>query len=245
MPNPLVSAICLTGKTPFHVDRLLPQAIRCFLDQSYPNKELLLVTELPELDIPADLFARAAGTIHMISAPQAKCVGELRNAGLDAARGPLVIQWDDDDWHHPERITTQVIAWDNARRPVFLQRQLAYSFLTDTAFVREFKDGFIHGTVLHEVLPSVRYPSIHLAEDTEFINQFPEVAIVDNDPCLYVRLSHGQNNWDDKHIMREAAGRKGEWLISREQADALSKVLRGYDLVTASLLLERSPAAPG
>lgn len=235
--------MCLTGKTPFHVERLLPQAIQCFLNQTYSNRELLLVTEQQSLELQEDLYNQAPKAIRMISVPGATSVGELRNAGLDAAKGQLAIQWDDDDWHHPERMSIQVNVWLNMRLPVFFQRQLAYSFVTNTACVREFPDTFIHGTVLHENLTSVRYSHTSMGEDSAFIKQFDAHAVVDNDPCLYLRFSHGRNSWDDRHIMRQATGRRDHWEVTEEQAAFLRGVLKGYDLTDNSLARAPQPAS--
>jgi len=33
----------------------------------------------------------------------------------------------------------------------------------------------------------------------------PSKVIIDNDPALYLRFSHGFNTWDEAHIMQKAA----------------------------------------
>ena len=42
--------------------------------------------------------------------PQGQTLGELRNASVEAARGDIVCQWDDDDRYHPRRLELQFAA---------------------------------------------------------------------------------------------------------------------------------------
>src|SRR5436305_1073460 len=37
-------------------------------------------------------------------------VGDLRNLALEHATGDFIVNWDDDDWHHPRRIEVQMQA---------------------------------------------------------------------------------------------------------------------------------------
>ena len=237
--QPLLSAVCVTGKTPWHVEYMLPQAIRCFLDQTYPQRELVLVTEQPHLDVPvSDLEGLEEwyekDLVRVIYAPEAKTLGDLRNAGLDAARGECVIQWDDDDWHASARMTIQMqVYFQQPTLPNAFIRQLAYSFLSDSACVRELPNTFIHGTILHAKKPGLRYPSKRAGEDTDFIGQFSEFAVINNDPGLYLRFSHGHNTWNDQHIMRGT--QSGHWALGVEHTCLLREVLKRYPLGQAMM----------
>lgn len=130
---------------------------------------------------------------------KATTLGDLRNIGLEQARGELVIQWDDDDWHHPQRMEIQARHW----RPgaaVLLRRQYRYSLVGGHVILHEAPAG-IHGTILHERAIAARYPSLRKEEDTLFLKSFPERVVVDAPASLYIRLYHGQNTWDEAHVM--------------------------------------------
>jgi glycosyltransferase involved in cell wall biosynthesis len=225
--RPTVSCICVTGKDSFHVEHFLPAAMECFLAQTYPAGllELILVSErelTPRLSAPR---------ITTVLAPEARTLGDLRNAGLEAACGDFCIQWDDDDWHHPERIEKQVEALSDVpdlhadRAACFLRRQLCYSFASDTAFLREFPHTYIHGTILHRNLAACRYASLAREEDTLFLDHFAMPVVLNNDPRLYLRFAHGHNTWPEEHIMREAYGLRHQWFVNPAEAGLLREVL--------------------
>jgi len=225
--RPTVSCICVTGKDRFHLEHFLPAAIKCFLAQTYPAalRELILVSEC---ELPSG-YDRPQ--VSSVVAPDARTLGDLRNAGLDAARGEFCLQWDDDDWHHPERIEKQVAALGEVPArcldlsACFLDRQLCYSFRSDTAFVREFPNTFIHGTILHRNRGTCRYPPLGREEDTCFLNHFPVPAVLDNEPQLYIRFAHGHNTWPEEHIMRQTYSLRHHWLVNDADAVLLRSVL--------------------
>lgn len=90
----------------------LPQALKLFQAQDYPNKELIIVDDgsiyqnLSEL-IPNEphieyvyvdrLFTRANLTL-----------GAKRNLACSLAQGEIIAMWDDDDFYAPQRLTKQV-----------------------------------------------------------------------------------------------------------------------------------------
>lgn len=219
MSRPLVSAVCVTGKSPFHIERLLPAAAASFALQSYPVacRELVVVSDVVDNASREKIEQAVERGFQQVRRPARASfqfvnpgtLGYLRNAGLDTAYGDLIIQWDDDDWHGHDRIAAQVDEFCGL--PVFLQRQLCWDLPTNTACIRELESTFIHGTILHG-RSDARYPEMAKEEDSHFLANFPNRAILDNDPALYVRLSHGHNTWDRDHILR---GYAGEWAMHR------------------------------
>jgi predicted O-methyltransferase YrrM len=99
--QPMVSCIMATA------DRrtLVPQAIRYFERQDYPNKELIVLDDGE--DAIADLIPQNA-SIRYIRIDQRRTMGAKHNAGCELARGDIVVHWDDDDWMAPWRLSYQV-----------------------------------------------------------------------------------------------------------------------------------------
>lgn len=233
---PFVSAILCTGYDPWRVKNLLPQAIECLRRQTHPHWEAVVVCDNPaEADA---VRAAVAGIPHQfVEVPAEWHLGAKRNAGLDAARGTFRIQWDDDDWHHPVRIELQLKACllAGGTHAVYLRRQIAYAFDLDTAYVREFPPDrgiCIQGSVLGPK-SDIRYPPDRtMGEDTAYLGEWLKrrrTLVMDNDPLLYVRLSHGRNLSSRAHIMREVEGRSGDWSgLTVQQQHMLRSVLDNY-----------------
>lgn len=233
---PFVSAVCITGKDSLHVEKLLPNAVRAFCEQTYPTdrRELVVVTDTP-LEGDCEGYS-----IRIINATPGTILGQLRNVGLNNARGSLVIQWDDDDYSHPTRMASQVQAHiERPGLPVFLKRQLTYCPRTDVAFMREFPDRqfpCIPGTILHENSPSRRYPPWDNHDDTEFAQLWPirEWSVIDNPSEMYLRFCWcGNNVSGHDHVMREAAdwprGTRGVSASCRAFLDATLPLYGGLE----------------
>lgn len=103
-PLPLVSCI-----TPTTGDRrhFLPQTIKCFQRQTYPNLELVILCD-GEDDL-SDLIPPEDARIHYFYlGRERRTHGTKLNLGCERATGDLIAHFDDDDWSHPDRLSFQV-----------------------------------------------------------------------------------------------------------------------------------------
>jgi hypothetical protein len=99
--EPLVSCIMATYGRP----HLVPQAVASLLRQTHPALELVVVDDGPESLAP--LLPADDRVLH-IRLERRQTIGAKRNIGIEAARGDLLANWDDDDWYAPWRIGYQV-----------------------------------------------------------------------------------------------------------------------------------------
>ena len=221
--GPLVTAVMITG---MHKSRyaLARVAIECFKKQTYPNKELLIINHGGESLFTGDARIREL----RLTKSKTDTVGDLRNLGLKYADGEYIISWDDDDWHHPKRIQTQMTAQLDGSA-VFLKHRINYSFKNGCALYDVAAKG-AEATILHPKNVEFRYPSLLRGSDTTFANSFKKRIALDNDPALYIRFYHGLNLWDDGHIMRHLAGSqfKNEFQINPDHKRLLNKILPSY-----------------
>jgi glycosyltransferase involved in cell wall biosynthesis len=95
-----VTCLCLTRNR----RQWIPKAIRCFLQQTYRNAELLIVADGDEV---RDLIPNEV-SIRLIHLSETRNIGEKRNFGCSRARGDVICHWDDDDYSAPARIGHQV-----------------------------------------------------------------------------------------------------------------------------------------
>ena len=100
-PPTLVSCIMPTASR----RRFVPLAIRYFLSQDYPNKELLILDDGD--DSVADLVPDNL-QIRYVREPKGRTLGAKRNRLCELAKGEIITHWDDDDWYAPQRLSNQV-----------------------------------------------------------------------------------------------------------------------------------------
>ncbi len=197
---PLVSCLMVTRER-FDLAR---RSVNCFLKQTYPNKELVIID-----DDPCDDLERWVGSLRdpqiqfMRLADEGKPLGELREISLQAARGDYVSQWDDDDISHPDRLMSQLVSIAALHADAaFLHRQMlwfpgrrclgisAYRLLENTMVIKKEKIG--------------SYQALEKGEDTPLCNDVvreAEVVLCDK-PDLYVYIFHGNNTWDEDHFVK-------------------------------------------
>lgn len=196
--QPLVSCLMVTR------GRLFPGrfAVDCFLRQTYPNRELVIVCDGPGTEIEAHCKGLDDPRIRVVYAemPQAS-LGALRNLSLRAAQGEWVCQWDDDDLYHPERIRLSMAVCQSMQsEALFLMRWLFW-------WPARRRIGISHsrtweGSMLarKECVPA--YPELARGEDTAVMKdvvQSSRVSLIDA-PWLYAYIQTGANTWGTGHF---------------------------------------------
>lgn len=205
-PKPLVSCLMVTRNRA----NLARRAVRCFAAQTWESKELIVIDDGDE-DYESVLAPyRDRCTIHYHRFPRdpERFLGAARNLSLDRANGEFVMQWDDDEWYHPDRLTFQMeYASSHDLAGVVLQDTLMHvdeSEFDDTLIRGHLRRG-TPGTILHRTT-EVRYPNTRRGEDSVFLNELRKVSrigVVDDVPHshLFIRCFHGDNTWERDHFM--------------------------------------------
>ncbi len=201
--SPLVTAITPTRQRP----EFALQAVRYFLAQDYPARELLVLEDgTPSLAgrLPEDPRIRYVATW-----AAARSIGAMRNEACRLARGDIVAHWDDDDWYGPERLSRQAAAIVAGSADI---TALRHSLMLDLPtwrfwrcrpelhrrlFVRD-----VHGGTLvyrRQIwAEKARFPDRSLAEDAAFLDQAvrrgARLQPVDA-AGIFVYVRHGANAW--------------------------------------------------
>lgn len=106
MPLPLASVITPT----FGREAYLAAARACWLSQTYPELEWLILDDSPE---PSRVFAGESDPrIRYRHSKVRATIGEKRNALLAEAKGDIILHFDDDDFYAPEYAATMIAALD-------------------------------------------------------------------------------------------------------------------------------------
>lgn len=154
-----------------------------------------------------DQIGGAKSNIHHFHLGQGhRTIGEKRNIACDFARAytiskdyDLIAHWDDDDWHSPRRLSTQIeqMRAKNAQlsgldRLIFFDGERAQLFQTPR------KPWLAGGTLIYERSLWLEQPfeEVSDGEDTAFVDRAykrgVQIATVD-DPSLYVAMIHNSN----------------------------------------------------
>lgn len=221
MESPLVTAVMITGK---HIARLplALAAVRSYQRQTHQNKKLLIVTD--GFSVLEHLLT-VDDSIREISVPKMS-LGELRNAALDQIENGYVLQHDDDDWSHEQRMELQLqSALAHPGAAVTLKQQVRYSFITGCARIARLEPHLgIPGTILHPVT-HLRYPALGKHEDSHFLKSFPQIHVLNERPELYLRFHTDFSTWDAKHVMGSLATSQMQWVLTLPSARYLRSVL--------------------
>jgi len=126
MKEPRVSCIMPTADR----QKYIPLAIENFLQQDYPNAELIIIddgTASVSHLLPAD------SRIKHYYFEQKRSVGLKRNEACKRASGEIIMHWDDDDWHAADWITQQVHFLTSFGADITgIEHVNFYSVITDT-----------------------------------------------------------------------------------------------------------------
>src|SRR4051794_13201068 len=192
--GPLVSCVMPTANRRAWV----PLAIEYFLAQDYPNRDLVVVDD--GADAVADLVPDDP-RVRYVRIGRGQTLGAKRNACVEAARGDLIMHWDDDDWMARWRISYQVEALLNADAEVCgLRQMLFYDLATGKPWLYDYpadrRDWVAGGSLLYtrEFWRRSPFPSVQVGSDTRFVmdRRLDRLAVVP-DYRFYVAMIHPRN----------------------------------------------------
>ena len=213
---------------------LAQRAIRCFLAQTYTNRELVIVDDDTDDSLQADVEAlRDPRIVYVREPPGEASLGMLRNVSVRRASGAFVCQWDDDDISHPRRLERQFSAMDAAgAQACFLVQE--YIWWPATRRLARSVRRVWEGTMLcaNERMPA--YSDLRRGEDTpvaDAILRDTRVAFLD-EPELYTYVVHGENTFEPGHF-------EEHWSAAEERYEGAA-----YEAKLQALLAD-APVDPG
>jgi hypothetical protein len=191
---PLVSCIMPTADR----RRFAAEAIRYFLRQDYPRKELIILDD--GRDAIGDLVPDDS-RVRYSRLPARLTVGAKRNLACERAAGTLIAHWDDDDWHAPHRLSRQIERLHECGAEVCGLTTLLFLDLRDGAAWRysypEGQGPWLSGSSLlytRAFWQARRFPEIDVGEDNQFVaGADPSRLAVVADPAIHVGMIHGRN----------------------------------------------------
>lgn len=158
-----MTCLCLTRNR----RQWLPIAIQCFIDQTYPYRELLIIADGVDVRdlIPDD------DRIQLHHVDRAAEIGEKRNFGCSLATGEIIAHWDDDDFSAPGRLDDQIRRLGESGKAVTGYRSMRF---TDGSRSWQFLGApeYAIGTSLcyrRDFWRSHKFPAVQTGEDKTFV----------------------------------------------------------------------------
>ena len=189
-----MTCLCLTQNR----RNWLPKAIECFLNQTYPNRELLIIADGESVRdlVPSDPQIRLVEI-------DPRNIGEKRNFGCSRARGSVIAHWDDDDHSEPERLSDQVARLVESGKAVTGYFAMRFHEVTSNRWWQyRSRPNYGFGTVgaslmyLKSWWERNNFPAIQIQEDVEFSKRaelFGQLVTTDGNLFMFAR-DHGQNS---------------------------------------------------
>ncbi|NCX04333.1 MAG: glycosyltransferase [Actinobacteria bacterium] len=205
--QPLISCLMVTANRA----EIARVAIECFSEQTWSNKELVIIDDGEE-DY-SDMIASfdCADRVRYIKLQPANprlSLGELRNLSIDEAHGEWCVQWDDDEWYHPERLAIQISAMVQSHKAACALKWTLMHIDSDDLVNHPFRaDAGLAtpGTIVHR-RTHARYPAQRKGEDSVFIRAVKDMGglcVLDQQYShLFIRCFHGNNTWDFEHFLK-------------------------------------------
>ena len=196
MQTPLVSCLMPTRGNP----RLVARAIRGFQLQTWPERELVIVTSQRSSEL--DALIAEDQRIRLYDTPAGLSLGDQRNLTVARALGTFVATWDDDDCHAPARLSTSMHTLLNTdAHAVFLSRLLIW--IQTRKRLGLSCHGIWENTMVARRSALPAYPALQRGSDTAvriMMEQHTKLALIDH-PLLYAYCYTGENTWDEHHFL--------------------------------------------
>lgn len=219
--SPLVSCITPT----YNRRSFVPQAIRYFQAQDYPNKELILLDD--GSDSVADLVP-SDPRIRYLRQERKSTVGAKRNLACTEAQGEIIVHWDDDDWMSENRLSYQVKSLIEEQADICgLNKVLFLNSTSDRCWEYIYSNTsrpWVHGATLCYTKAFWRaspFPDINVGEDSRFVWSSRTAKILTlQDSTFLVALVHpgnispkqaGGSNWHAYPIEKVRELMRADW----------------------------------
>ncbi|MGB8223038.1 MAG: glycosyltransferase family A protein, partial [Polyangiales bacterium] len=204
MSEPLVSAVIVTRNRV----ALARRALLCLRNQTWPNLDLVIVDDGDESyeGLVAEFKDDFPIKYHRMKPDPKLKLGGLRNLAAELAPGEYLVQWDDDEWFHPDRISYQMETLRKHNLDAVVLRWTLMHLDSPELVNHPYRSGLprgVPGTILHR-RTSARYPNWRRHEDAVFrrrVKRKGRLGIATGDHAhLFIRCFHGTNTWEEKHF---------------------------------------------
>jgi len=199
--NPLVSCLCCTFNRPV----LLGESIKCFLDQDYDNKELIIVNDQESVNLR---MSPLPDNIQIYNHPKRfDSLGQKRNYLKSLAHGEYCCIWDDDDLYVPFRLSESVYFMKEYSDYDIIKPQDAFISVDNTNYQVATNKFHAQAVIRKDYMNKTQYPLKSIGEDAVF-ERMANIKLVDMFPSFWAILRWGMK--DVYHISQIPSHKENE-----------------------------------
>ena len=203
--RPFVSVVTPT----YNRRRFIPILIHLYQTQTYPadKRELIILDD--SISTNEDLIPKNDKSIRYIYQSEKMTLGEKRNKLNELAKGDVVVCFDDDDYHYPDRIAHSVFKL-NQEKVDIAGCTLIDIYFTDIDKTYTFGPyGRNHGTngtfaYRRKYFESHKYDNTKNAqEEPDFTNNWSEKMANLDEKKTILCISHDSNTYDKRNLLKQ------------------------------------------
>lgn len=181
------------------------QAVKCFMSQTYPNKELIILDDPTDPSFPDGLYLPRR--ILRFIAGGTGTIAQKRNSACQLSYGEIIMHFDSDDWSAPERMADQVKRLEESGKQVTGYHSMLFHVAQDGRWLKYCGDpSYALGTSLcyrrpfwadHPFRDGGSGYAPNVGEDSEFVKvarQAGELVTTDGDTLIYARIHEGNTS---------------------------------------------------
>jgi len=199
----------------FNRHHFLPRLLVCIEEQEYKNCEWVILDDSPNAMTKIqqkEIWGKVSFSVIYAWLPKKICVGNKRNILSGLARGNTIINFDDDDLHHPKRISHSIYKMNQSnldlagsscsliRHDNHIYQIMPYGPYHSTgglmAFTRKYALNHSFGENMNN------------AEESNFTDKFTIPLVQLNPDKVILIMSHAENTYDKSKWIKDNLGIK-------------------------------------
>ena len=191
-----ISAIMPTRGRPAFAAR----ALVCFLSQTYPDKELVIVDDADAPSFPTPPTGEGI-LYHRLM--RRMTIGAKRNLACARSNGDVICHWDDDDFSLPGRMADQIARLEQARVLVTGYHSMLFCDESGRSWMYRGDQHYALGTSLmyaREFWRANPFPDENEGEDNAFVRRAVRIATADAGKLMVAAIHPGNTSNKLEHI---------------------------------------------
>lgn len=222
--KPLVSCMCPTYGRPI----LLGESIKCFLDQDYENKELIIINDQVGVSLR---MSPLPDNIWIYNHPKRfDSLGQKRNYLKSLVHGEYCCTWDDDDLYVPYRLSESVYFMEMYPECDIIKPKEAFISINNTVYKAAANRFHTQAIIRRSYIDKTQYPLQSIGEDNVF-ERNANIKLIDMFPNFWMIYRWHMGETGIYHISQSPAN------LEKESWDSVLK-FEEYNKVKGEVMIK-------